>query len=182
MHDARCMTYGLSPPRVLDPGMSKRVSALPPPRPRERLPHRPVRAGRSLLGLRSAATPERRDGISPFVWRSQGAHRFPASSRRRRPRAVESRRNRALRRSRIIGAAARLGHAGVARPGSAWSRRDLSAPGCGRADLRVVTVRQSAALVTLNSPDTLCALYAFARDRCDAGERANRSVEYAGVC
>lgn len=40
---------------------------------------------------------------------------------------------------------------------------------------------QSAALVTLNSPDTLCALYSFARDRCDANERATRSVEYAGV-
>ncbi|GAA5884022.1 hypothetical protein JCM3774_001193 [Rhodotorula dairenensis] len=39
----------------------------------------------------------------------------------------------------------------------------------------------SAALVTLNSPDTLCALYAFARDRCNAGERATRSVEYAGI-
>ena len=35
--------------------------------------------------------------------------------------------------------------------------------------------------MTLNSPDTLCALYSFARDRCDANERATRSVEYAGV-
>ncbi|BGP57243.1 hypothetical protein JCM8202_002085 [Rhodotorula sphaerocarpa] len=39
----------------------------------------------------------------------------------------------------------------------------------------------SAALVTLNSPDTLCALYAFARDRCDPSERDTKSVEYAGI-
>ncbi|GAA5991662.1 hypothetical protein JCM10908_001082 [Rhodotorula pacifica] len=39
----------------------------------------------------------------------------------------------------------------------------------------------SAALVTLNSPDTLCALYSFARARSEASERAARSVEYAGI-